>query len=206
MRRSLPRISEINEELDHLLDEEFEQVLRVIPSSFGEGFEWYEHGLAIVHSDNMAKIERFLSNEEAVIEAIGVQWQLMKYIKLKKPSMLSKEFCLMACKVNSRDQDKVVKLMSAEFWDDMLFCLNMMTESPTCLPYTPLPTRHILRRLWRQIENQNFTNRRQAQLRVTHSAGHKLRAWWSGWRKRCLARCWWVCRARGATRQREKET
>ena len=71
MSRPLPRIIEINEALHNLLDEEFEQVLRVIPSSFGEGFEWYEHGLAIVHSDNMAKIERFLSNEEAVIEAIS---------------------------------------------------------------------------------------------------------------------------------------
>ena len=49
MSRRLPRLIEINEELHNLLDEEFEQMLRVIPSSFGESFEWYEHGLEIVH-------------------------------------------------------------------------------------------------------------------------------------------------------------
>ena len=148
MRRPLPRIIEINEELHHLLDEEFEQVLRVIPSSFGEGFEWYEHGLAIVHSHNMDKIERFLSNEEAVIEAIGEQWQVMKYIKLKKPSMLSKEFCFLAYRANLADQDQVVKFIPVKFWDDLRFCLKMMTESPMCLRYTPIPIRNILRRLF----------------------------------------------------------
>ena len=146
MSRPLPRIIEINEELHHLLDEEFEQVLRVIPSSFGEGFEWYEHGLEIVHSANMAKIERFLSNEEAVIEAISEQWQVMKYIKLKKPDMLSKDFCFLAYRANLRDQDEVVKFIPAEFWNDFSYCVKMITESPMCLRYTPLPTRNILRR------------------------------------------------------------
>ena len=146
MSRPLPRIIEINEALHHLLDEEFEQVLRVIPSSFGEGFEWYEQGLEIVHSANMAKIERFLNNEEAVIEAISQQWQVMKYIKLRKPDMLSKDFCFLAYRANLRDQDEVVKFIPAEFWNDFRYYVKMMTESPMCLRYTPLPTRNMLRR------------------------------------------------------------
>ena len=45
MRRPLQRILEINEELAGLLDEEFEQVLRVIPQAFDAGVEWYDAGV-----------------------------------------------------------------------------------------------------------------------------------------------------------------
>ena len=68
MSRPLQRILEINEELAGLLDEEFEQVLRVIPPAFEAGVEWYDAGVAIIESPNMAKIEKFLLNEMAVIE------------------------------------------------------------------------------------------------------------------------------------------
>ena len=96
----------------------------------------------------MAKIERFLNNEEAVIEAISGQWQVMKYIKLKRPDMLSKNFCFLAYRANLKDQDEVVKFIPAEFWNDFRFCMKMMTESPMCLRYTPLPNKNILRRLF----------------------------------------------------------
>ncbi len=114
-------ISGINEELDPSLKAEFEQVLRIVPSNCGEGWEWYKHGRKIEHADNKAKIERFMSNGETVVEAIGVRGKAMKYIKLKKPSMLSQDFCLLAYKADLRDQTELVKFIPAEYWDYFVF-------------------------------------------------------------------------------------
>ena len=121
----------------------------VIPSSVGEGIKWYEHGLEIVHSANMAKIERFLGNEMAVIEGISQQWQVMKLVKLKRPAMLTKKFCFFAYRANLIDQDQVVKYIPAEYWDDLRFANEMMKESPMCLRYTPIPIRDTLRHIHR---------------------------------------------------------
>ena len=147
MSRPLQRILEINEELAGLLDEEFEQVLRVIPPAFDAGVEWYDAGVAIIESPNMAKIERFLGNEMAVIEGISQQWQVMKLVKLKRPAMLTKKFCFLAYRANLRDQDQVVKYIPAEYWDDLRFANEMMKESPMCLRHTPIRIRNTLRHI-----------------------------------------------------------
>ncbi len=80
MRQPLERILEINETLAGLLDEEFEQVLRVIPPAFEAGVELHDAGAAIIESPNMAKIEKFLLNELAVIEGISQKWQVTKLV------------------------------------------------------------------------------------------------------------------------------
>ena len=149
MSRPLQRILEINEELAGLLDEEFEQVLRVIPPAFDAGVEWYDAGVAIIESPNMAKIERFLGNEMAVIEGISQQWQVMKLVKLKRPAMLTKKFCFFAYRANLRDQDQVVKYIPAEYWHDLRYANMMMKESPMCLRCCPIPIRNALRHIHR---------------------------------------------------------
>ncbi len=149
MSRPLQRILEINEELAVLLDEEFEQVLRDIPPAFDAGVERYDAGVEIIVSANMAKIERFLLNEEAVIEGISQQWQVMKLVKLKRPVMLTKDFCFRAYRANLKDQDHVVKYIPAEYWHDSRYANMMMKESPMCLRHTPIPIRNVLRHIHR---------------------------------------------------------
>ena len=135
--------------LADLLDEEFEQVLRVIPPAFEAGVELHDAGAAIIESPNMAKIEKFLLNEMAVIEGISQQWQVMKLVKLKRPAMLTKDFCFRAYRANLRDQDHVVKYIPAECWHDLRYANMTMKESPMCLRYCPIPIRNVLRHIHR---------------------------------------------------------
>ena len=46
----------------------------------------------------------FLSNEEALIEAIEAHCSIMKYVSIKKPTMLSKDFCVRAYQNNLEEE------------------------------------------------------------------------------------------------------
>ncbi len=54
--------------------------------------------MMLEQADKMDKLEKFLSNEDAVIEAIETHCVVMKYLSLKKHSTLSKDFCVKAYK------------------------------------------------------------------------------------------------------------
>ncbi len=47
-----------------------------------------------------AKIEEFLGNPEAVLEAVAADRKVMKYIPNLRPGVLTKEFCFRAYRAN----------------------------------------------------------------------------------------------------------
>ena len=63
-------------------EEQFEPGQRIVPESFGDGFEWYEHALRLeqLREEQQDKIEMFLTNEEALIEAIEAHCCIMKCV------------------------------------------------------------------------------------------------------------------------------
>ncbi len=98
MQNILPPLYEIEES-----EEQFEPGQRILPENFGDGFEWYEHHLRLEQlrleqQEQQDKIEMFLSNKEALVEAIEAHCCIMKYVTIKKPQMLSKDLCVRAYK------------------------------------------------------------------------------------------------------------
>ena len=61
-------------------EEQFEPGQRIVPESFGDGFEWYEHALRLeqLRLEQQEQQEMFLSNEEALIEANEAHCSIMK--------------------------------------------------------------------------------------------------------------------------------
>ena len=119
-------------------EEQFEPGQRIVPESFGDGFEWYEHALRLEQlrleqEEQQDKIEMFLSNEEALIEAIESHCSIMKYVSIKKPTMLSKDFCVRAYKTTLNKSDEVVsfvvKFIPVEHWSDKAFCTTCLEEA-----------------------------------------------------------------------------
>ena len=130
-------------------EEQFEPEQRIVPESFGEGFEWYEHALRLEQhrleeetrleqlrleeETGQDKIEMFFSNEEALVKAIGAHCSIMKYVSIKKPTMLSKDFCFRAYKSTLKKSDEVVgfvvKFIPAEHWSDKAFCTSCLEEA-----------------------------------------------------------------------------
>jgi hypothetical protein len=96
MQNPLPPLYEMDE-----TEEQLEPGQRIVPESFGDGLEWYEHALRLEQlrlgrQEQQNKIEIFFSNEEALIEAIEAHCSIMKYVSIEKPTMLSKNFCVRA--------------------------------------------------------------------------------------------------------------
>ena len=74
----------------------------------------------------------------------------MKHVKLFRPSMLMKEFCVEVYEVQYPHQDVTLPHMPAEYWQDFEFSVSMM--EPYCL--IPTHLRRVHNCQWLYVEDE----------------------------------------------------